>query len=253
MTKKKRTNLTLKKPNLLLFQGSRPPCFFVGFSVLFSLQPATTDFPSPRRFTISFPSPQLPNTTSSLSATTDFPSPFSLHLCISSLSPWLLPLQPSPKPSSLSPSPTHGQAGHYSSNNPSSPPKTETGRPFAFGFFFFQQRRRLPVQQHRLPPTELVTAASSPAPPPSGGSSSSSAHRRGAVRLLPPVAPADSASSPPPRQTNTSSSAVLLPSLGRPSRSSAPPPDLPSAEGAATRRKPITDPKLKRTDRRKQI
>jgi hypothetical protein len=74
--KKKNKPNPKKKPNLLLFQGSRrPPCFFVGFSVLFSLQPATADFPSPRRFTISFPSPQLPNITSSLSATTDFPSP----------------------------------------------------------------------------------------------------------------------------------------------------------------------------------
>ena len=62
-----------------------------------------------------------------------------------------------------SPFPTHGQAGHYSSNNPSSPPKTETGHSSCSSTVSLQQsssqRRRLQL----LPPA--VAASSSPSVP----------------------------------------------------------------------------------------
>jgi len=136
LTKKKGTNLTLKRPNLLLFQGSRPapPVSLLDF--VFSSA-------GHGRFSFSLSSRFQHHLHPFLHAI----SPFFLHLSTAAPHSIFLHTSRCSPLTSFSfgfsfpsaSSPTHGQADHYSSNNPSSPPKTETGRPFAFGFFFFQQ------------------------------------------------------------------------------------------------------------------
>ena len=164
---------------LLLPLGSSRTCLHLPHAISFSLShtpdrnqsspsplsqplpPTESSAPASTKPHSSSRSPSLPpHLTLSLSANKPLPSAKQTKTKLSLALPWS-------RASSFPhlPFPTHGQAGHYSSNNPSSPPKTETGHSPCSSTVSLQQsssqRRRLQL----LPHSSCRSVLSSPAQP----------------------------------------------------------------------------------------
>jgi len=122
-----------------------------------------------------------------------------------------------------SPFPTHGQAGHYSSNNPSSPPKTKTSHSTCSSTVSLQQSssqwRRLQLLPQRWQQQQQRPQARSSLPSPSGGAckfslfSSSEHHNSSEGRPSTPASSEhyNSNSSSPQQPATTASPPIFMP------------------------------------------